>query len=430
MGGGLELLNEHPDLSEAAGDDVDLLRLVGDDALRRPEMVREAHRRDAPSLPGPRAAGVLRIGVIGVERRIADLDTRSFLDVYEAMILNTGNYMYTEAMYRQLAGDVRHVGFDFDPAAVNEDFDVVVLPATNWLNPKDDWTGLVERLVQLDIPAVTIGIGVQADSTNVDQVQVSASALDLAHTLAAKAPMIGTRGEFTTAWLRSIGIDNVVTTGCPSLYMAQRGGDAANREGLVLQSTRFPLEQSFLGEEGPNRALFTLAGQHGFDMVYQSEMEEMELLLKHSDAQIIQHRPAGSLARLYGLPDDDDAWRYVYSHGRVFFGVDEWSSYLTTKTGVLGTRLHGTIIALNSGTPAVLVPHDSRTIEMAEFAKLPTLRPGDGLADWTVEMLEDAVRAADVARYLETRRANAAVYREFLQTNGLTPRLDGFTDID
>lgn len=371
----------------------------------------------------------MRIGLVGIGRTITDAATRPFESLFAAFGMNSGNYMFTEAVYRQISGDIRHLGFAFDPDTVNREFDAVVIPAANWLNANADWDFLTERVERLTIPAVTIGIGLQAATDDLDNVQVSASAVRLVNALSRQSSTMSTRGELTTAWLRLIGVKNVVTTGCPSLYMRQVGRPAAGSgAGLVLQSTRYPLEPGFERQDNVNRHLFRLAGQHGLDMVYQSEMEEVEFLIHGERAGAIHRLPDGLLAEVYGLPSDALARTYIHDHGRVFLSLDEWSGYLTAKSGVLGTRLHGSIIALNTGTPAVLISHDSRTAEMAAFARIPTLTAEDNLRGWSVEMLGNAVEKADIAAYYDTRATNVEVYRDFLKGNGLTPNDEGFTD--
>lgn len=391
-----------------------------DDEVRPDEQVQ-------PDQPGRR----LRVGVVGIGRTIANPSERPFANLYAAFGQNTGNYMFTEAVYRQISGDLQHIGFEFDTDAVNRDFDAVVIPAANWLSANADWDFLTERVEKLEVPAVTIGIGLQASSEDLARVDVSASAVRLAKALGRKGSLVSSRGEFTSAWLRSIGVTNVVTTGCPSLYMRQAGDRVAVSgagSGLVLQSTRYPLDPGFERRGDVNRNLFKLAGANGLDMVYQSEMEEIELLVYGERAGAIDKLPDGLLAEVYGVASDDAARSYIHEHGRVFLGLDEWSRYLTTKSGVLGTRLHGAIIALNSGTPAVLISHDSRTAELASFARIPSLSAADDLRDWSVERLQEVVADADTGAYYARRKANGDVYRDFLRRNGLEPDPEGFAD--
>ena len=44
-----------------------------------------------------------------------------------------------------------------------------------------------------------------------------------------------------------------------------------------------------------------------------------------------------------------------------------WMDYLAGFDFAFGTRIHGTITALVSGTPGYLFAHDSRTLELARY---------------------------------------------------------------
>jgi hypothetical protein len=57
--------------------------------------------------------------------------------------------------------------------------------------------------------------------------------------------------------------------------------------------------------------------------------------------------------------------------------LDEWVALNQTKRFCLGTRIHGTVAALVSGTPALLIAHDARTQEMAEKMSIPHVLSSD-----------------------------------------------------
>lgn len=368
-----------------------------------------------------------RIGVVGIPRRLPDAARESFEDLYGAIGRNTGNYMFTEAMFRQLEGQVEPIGFGFDPDIVNAEFDAVAIPAANWLNESSDWTFLVERIERLTIPVVMIGVGLQVSSESTAKVRVHESALELVRAVAARSASISTRGEFTSDWLRQQGFRNVVTTGCPSTYMKQSARSDGSGSGLVLQSTRYGATRGFAASSGLNSQLFKLAAKHDIDMLYQSEPEELEALLLTAGAASLDRLDDGLLADTYGVQSDADARAYVTRRGQTFVELDSWSRWITHRSGQFGTRLHGAILALNSGVPAVLAPHDSRTAEVARFAHIPTFT-FDDKRDLSLPVIEEAIEMADMADYYATRSANQVMYQEFLRANGFSPRDAGFND--
>jgi Polysaccharide pyruvyl transferase len=366
-------------------------------------------------LPSPHSD---RIAVVSIARRFDDPYAMPLDRLYPAIGQNTGNYMFTEAMFRLIAGQAESVGFRFDPAEVNALFDHMVIPAANWLNPKSDWSDLAARVAALNIPVTLIGLGLQAASDKLDEVVVTPSALDMVRMIAAKSPAVSVRGAFTARWLASQGITNTVVTGCPSLYMEHLAGPSPRQSGeVVLQSTRYALNPAFVAGNSVHRKMFALAGALDLPMVYQSERDEMHYLMTGRWPQAANP----DLAALYGLPNVRSVESWLSRKGQVFFDLATWSRFLKGHRGVVGTRLHGVILSLISGVPAVLVPHDSRTREMAAFAGIPQVAPEVVRPSMSGADLAALVDEADLAPWRERRRENAGVMAKFLSEAGLSP---------
>jgi len=56
---------------------------------------------------------------------------------------------------------------------------------------------------------------------------------------------------------------------------------------------------------------------------------------------------------------------------RFFLDPTTWFDHLAQYDFSFGTRIHGNIAALLAGTPALLVAHDARTLELAQFHEIP-----------------------------------------------------------
>ncbi len=363
-----------------------------------------------------------RIGVVSISPNVDITAEMTFDDLYVKLGRNSGNLMFTQAMFSLLEGDVKHIGFSFDPVSVNRDFDVVVVPAANWLNKNANWDFLAERLELLEIPIVAIGLGLQADTTNIDDVVVSESALRLAKVFSKSAPNISVRGEFTRAWLESVGIQNVVVTGCPSLYMNIFNTDEdIYGQDVTLQSTRYAIGPGMLKSNGINRKLFYFCGEFGMPMVYQSEPEEMEFLTHGKRIEALEPNKQKWLVELYGKSNVSELEVFLREKTRIFVNLNQWSEFVRGCCGVLGTRLHGSIIALNSGRPAVLIPHDSRTAEAADFAGIPIANGPDVVKMNSVDELRQLLSAVKLEKYKDVRSKNRAVFLQFLSDSGLKP---------
>ena len=364
-----------------------------------------------------------KIGVVSIRPAI-DPAPLSFADAYKSVGLNTGNLMFTTAIFDQIDAEATHVGFGFVPETINARYDALVVPAANWLGSHAQWDWFADLIEKVEIPVITIGIGAQASESRRDRIEWNDSSLRLARVLAAKAPYMSTRGHYTSACLQQLGILNVVTTGCPSIYKDFPRIASPREEALALQSTRYAISKAFAETPSINQALFQMAFEHRLDMIYQSEPEEMHYLLKGEAADFLSNKhQLAALCTLYGAESPEALIFYLNHHAKLFYDLNAWSRYLQTRSGVLGTRLHGSILALNSGVPAVLIPHDSRTGEMASFADIPTA--GLRSFPWTERDMAQIPEIMDqVGKYEETRLANKAIYRQFLAANGLRDRFD------
>lgn len=361
-----------------------------------------------------------RLAVICIRPRLEHPSSIAFPHLYEAVGKNTGNLLFTNAMFRQFDGQVDAVGFGFDPEVINQTYDALLIPAANWLNAGANWQFLIDLLEKVEIPVITIGLGLQAATEDLDAVRVSDSAVALARLMSAKGAFISTRGTFTRDWLASIGISNVVATGCPSLYMRfQPDTLVPAHDMVVVQSTRYANSQKFIDTGGLNANLFDLAARLDAAMIFQSEMEEIDLLVYGAASDARTKASTALLPRLYGMQDMAQFEDWLARRGRVYFDVDEWATFVAGSAGVIGTRLHGTIMALNNGRPGVLIGHDSRTSELIRFAGIPTVAPETDFRAMKADEVQRILSEADVDGFRDRRRRNAVVYREFVQANGL-----------
>lgn len=367
-----------------------------------------------------------RIGIVSIALRQTMADHSSMKSLYAAVGYNAGNLLFTNAVFRQLEGEKTRISYRFNTEQANESFDAVVIPAANWINPQMDLGHLATAIEGLKIPVIVIGIGAQgvdygADITLTDGTQRFLKAVF------DRSASVSVRGEFTQKVLETMGYRNTRVTGCPSLYCDFRDFDAPAREKFKLQrclihATRFYTGDGvFANGDGPNQRLFRFAFRRGLDYLYQSEFEEMALLFGLETLETMARRPLEILKKIYRVEKQEKLAQYIRTHGRSYLDVDRWADDVARYCFVYGTRLHGTIMALNSGVPATLLWHDTRTREIAEFAAIPSLDAKR--ADISAKGLRRAYEAADLDRYYRRRAENSAAYVAFLKENKIAPAL-------
>jgi polysaccharide pyruvyl transferase WcaK-like protein len=94
--------------------------------------------------------------------------------------------------------------------------------------------------------------------------------------------------------------------------------------------------------------------------------------------------------------------------------------YLRSLSLSVGTRFHGNMLAMQAGTPAVVFPHDTRTLEMCETMGIP-------YCNWDKIGSEDGLQAVVKSinfsgiEFDRKRRNLARVYRDLIIGTNLTP---------
>jgi hypothetical protein len=101
---------------------------------------------------------------------------------------------------------------------------------------------------------------------------------------------------------------------------------------------------------------------------------------------------------------------------RMFVDPWPWLDHLRELDFVFGTRIHGNIAALLAGTPAFVLAHDTRTLELSRYFEIPhrlmsDVRPETDAA----ELYADA----DYAPLLDGHAARFATFIDFVERHGL-----------
>lgn len=326
---------------------------------------------------------------------------------------NTGNIIFSEAVFRTL-NNVRRSTYAFS----NEDAsqaDVIVIAAANWLNPYSDFGDLADRLESTKLPVVIVGLGAQS---NIDHEipAINPGTLKLVRLASERSNMISVRGDFTKEVLHANGIENVQSTGCPSLLLSGANPPDIDitrlQRPVVLHSTRHLLDLA-----SPYQLkIYREAYKQGLDLILQSELAD---LIVQRDCQSEDSVAAiAVLDKVYDTREIVSLSGYLKERGKFFFNLDEWLGYLRNAGPCIGTRIHGTVAALLAGTPAVLIAHDSRTREMAQKMAIPYLLSSD-VTSFDSQYLRDIAAKADYGDLRKKYKDYAGEFIRFFEKNNL-----------
>ncbi|WP_299396304.1 polysaccharide pyruvyl transferase family protein [uncultured Desulfovibrio sp.] len=337
---------------------------------------------------------------------------------------NTGNLAFLHAICKQIDGMARG---PLCETPVDSPKHIAVIPCANHLGSHCDLRGFADCVMQAKSRIVALGLGAQSDAAK-SIPEIPQGTLDWVRAIADHAPTPGypnitLRGPFTQQVLEHYGLRDVgIVMGCPSLFISH---DAELGRTLARNFSR-------------PRRVAVVAGNPYWKKLQKIEASLARIVTQTKGAYIAQHpilmvrltRGEGAQLTLhqiewfrnYTLPDMtiEETLMWLRTFGQVFFNADAWMEFYRHFDFVIGARIHGVLLALQAGVPAVCIAHDSRTQELCGTMRVPFVTP---------ERIENGVELDDLERLFafdpeefdKNRRRLCAEYVEFLQRNGLTP---------
>lgn len=318
-----------------------------------------------------------RILWLGAPRRIPNHAGFDFATNFERTGRNTGNLLIGNGMERQLRAErITPYTSTLSAEQINDSFDLIAIPAANFLHANFDFGHLADVLEGSTLPVLLAGLGAQHPDNRSMPTAIPEGTWRFVRAAAERATSIGVRGDYTAELLHNNGIRNVRVVGCPSLYTSLkpatriRQPDVDGKFRVVVNGSRNVVSHSGNPEAATRaeRALMRLAIEHAYPFVYQNETEEMEVVTRSS--AFSERRALQTVANFHGV-DPGSLEQHLLEHGKVFFDVDEWISWIADFDFSLGTRFHGNLAALLAGVPALILVHDSRTRELCNYAGIP-----------------------------------------------------------
>src|SRR5699024_4429751 len=337
---------------------------------------------------------------------------------------NSGNILFTSAVHRAVSiPGVEAVtdGHRFDwqdvPDSVagkmNERFDRYVLPLADAFRPgfAKNLKRLTHFIERLDMPVTVVGVGATLPlGESVDSIDPEHAEIISRFTRAVldRSATIGVRGRTTADLLAHLGFgkDSVRVIGCPSMFRNGPLPSPTRRTAELTTDSRIALHAT-PGVPHVRDFVDSVTTRYPQSRLIAQLTPTLELLIWGDEPQ----------------PTGDDTPRLtrhhcLYRQDRIRFFVDAppWIDYLRTFDFTIGTRIHGSIAALCAGTPAMLLAHDTRTAELAEYHGIPYRQftdydPAGGLGG-----LYDSI---DTSGFAERQQYTFQRYQEFLVENDL-----------
>ena len=364
------------------------------------------------------------------------LDSSPFLEtgqVCEQVSTNVGNLAFVYALKRQIVGleGRANVPWNSTPAQVRRAGDICVIPCANQFGPHYDFGGPATRLDRIDVPLVAVGLGTQSnlDLTIPDVPEGTVRWVrSIMEHAPSTMPNVSIRGEFSRRVLDAYGFHDVCVVGCPSLFLnpsTTLGRSIADRQvdipGRVAVAAGHPDRLHLAPIEHSLAQIVTATNgayvcQSPFESIRMGRGEVGEL----NATEVEQLRKY-----VYSGLSTDEFKTWVKAHATVFFNVPGWMEFLRRFDFVVGMRIHGTVLGLQAGVPALCIASDSRTLELCQTMRIPHVLSRnciDAIDGFNLEKLSRLFRDQFDPDLFDTNRNRlAASYCAFLEGNGLIP---------
>ncbi len=345
----------------------------------------------------------------------SDTDFRKMSETFRSKNIscpNLGNRLWFQGLVSEISGSENtltyfHEGMTKD--YINGTFDMIVAPMANVFHRgfSDLLQRLAERFTGIRIPVYVIACGVQADSYNdLNELcsVIGPAARAFMKSVYDTGGEFALRGHFTKAFFERMGFPSAVVTGCPSLYQLGRN--------LRISEEKVPLQQFRPLINGDVEKYLVLARQHP-DCEFFDQERFYHIL--HDPMHITNIR---TLIRQHGF----EKTRWLLAEKiKLIPHMNDWRNYLI-ESGFnfsFGSRIHGSIMPILSGIPAVITPQDARTREMAEFFGIPIIDANSVTKD---TQLYDAYLQTDYSSFNKTFENKFDAYEHFMTSRGIVKK--------
>lgn len=297
---------------------------------------------------------------------------------------------------------------------INSEYSAAVMCPANALNYdfRDTLAFMAETFSRFRIPVVVIGLGAQSsydyDMSFLDA--IGDSVKSFVRAILNTGGAIGCRGHFTGEVLERCGFRNGAdydVLGCPSVLLCGQDLRVAKNKGPEA-----PIVPAFNGPEIVNRRNFSRLLRKYPKSMFISQDKAFPLLFGAKwEAATIANLLAGSLPVYADLAEGGRL--------KMFFDFQTWSDALKTAgvNFVVGTRIHGNIVAILSGIPAYIWAKDSRVREMAEFFGMPHAKLPSRFS--SAPDLDKLYRVADYGEFNKMLPQHFANFKKFMNCCGL-----------
>lgn len=313
---------------------------------------------------------------------------------------NIGNWLFTSGVHNLISGKNNDVikcwssPFENSMENFGQEISAQIINVSNWIHPDQVnlFKAFTEQIKSVKTPTYLLGIGAQVRTDRDRKLLMQHKGVfkDFFSAIADSGGNFTVRGSMTADIIEEFGLERPFISGCPSML-----GHAT------------PCVSNY--DEYSDRIIF-----HGDEWIYKYALPENGTFIDQTS--LFQLCFAGkNLQRLRAmhsvLPENIE---HLSSNSKKYLipcNLHSWSSIIRKHTISIGTRIHGTLIALLNEKPAFLFHHDSRTKELAELYGIPTAPLPENVSQ--IALIEQAISESREFDFSKIQTNIESIKREF-----------------
>lgn len=337
---------------------------------------------------------------------------------------NTGNIVFTHAIKKHLE-NYGHIPWSNTDSKRLQNFEACIVPSANYIGKHADMGFLYDKLEDFYGPILLLGIGAQASNQG-EEVQIPSGTKKLlqlvANSVPKGCPNIGVRGYFTQDILRKADIINTFIIGCPSNFISplpDLGLHISNScstlfERVAVCSSHVRWKHLRKAE----RDLYAIMEETGGIYINQSPasmisagIQSFDTFTSEFSKELALHTKPG-----LGIPD---LYCHIKRYYRSYFSFEDWSAAVRRCSLVIGARIHGCMVAIQAGVPAICIAHDSRTEELCQIMRIPHFVRSEITSGISKDMIRSKLISFDWKSYDKARAQLLSSYCNLLDSNSI-----------
>nr|WP_281379544.1 polysaccharide pyruvyl transferase family protein [Ancylobacter tetraedralis] len=290
------------------------------------------------------------------------------------------------------------------------------MPTAYEIAPDRDFSSLVALLERLDVPVVTLGLGMKDGGLRMEDLHPSLH--QLLSWLNDHAALFGVRADRTATWLHANGFPRAVALGCPSMHLHPEAIARLRPPMVAMDRLRLATGGYVLRDLARAAGLSALL--EGCDASYFVQDEIFHSVTFAADDIVIDD--ARGELRKEAMERAITAWGgFVPSFGRYLYfdGLDAWRQAMAGHDLFVGDRFHGGTVALQVGLPTVMFARDVRADELSRFYGIPQPELGGAGADDLAPLLAQALGEQSLAAFRATHARRDAAFWQAMARVGL-----------